>query len=160
MWNQELASQKKNTVSNQGKCTRIFSGQIDYKLWDIPELMMQANAWPMAPSLGREWHVPGPATQDGLAIGPHDDARSHASRELVSEMLAGLGKFADGGVEAMELERMLFTSLTSILTFSLTRFHRFNAFANQEMLQHSIPLPLRLIRTRIKTSNLPVLMWI
>ena len=35
-------------------------------LWDIPEVMMQANAWPMAPSLGREWHVPAPATQDGL----------------------------------------------------------------------------------------------
>ena len=29
-------------------------------LWDIPELMMQANAWPMAPSLGLEYHVPGP----------------------------------------------------------------------------------------------------
>ena len=24
-------------------------------LWDIPEVMMQAGAWPMAPSLGREW---------------------------------------------------------------------------------------------------------
>ena len=24
-------------------------------IWDIPELMMQAKAWPMAPSLGREW---------------------------------------------------------------------------------------------------------
>ncbi|MDE0111124.1 MAG: ester cyclase, partial [Albidovulum sp.] len=35
-------------------------------LWDIPELMIQAGAWPMSPSLGREWHVPGPATQDGL----------------------------------------------------------------------------------------------
>ena len=35
-------------------------------IWDIPELMMQAGAWPMAPSLGREWHVPGPATQDGI----------------------------------------------------------------------------------------------
>jgi len=27
-------------------------------LWDIPEVMMQACAWPMSPSLGREWHVP------------------------------------------------------------------------------------------------------
>jgi hypothetical protein len=35
-------------------------------LWDIPEVMMQARAWPMAPSIGREWHVPGPATQDGV----------------------------------------------------------------------------------------------
>ncbi|MCI2285422.1 ester cyclase [Colwellia sp. MSW7] len=39
-------------------------------IWDIPEVMMQAKAWPMVPSLGREWHVPGPATQDGLSIVP------------------------------------------------------------------------------------------
>ena len=44
-------------------------------LWDIPELMLQAGAWPMAPSLGREWQVPGPATQDGLVSGPRDAAR-------------------------------------------------------------------------------------
>ncbi|MEP1208890.1 MAG: ester cyclase [Rhizobiaceae bacterium] len=74
-------------------------------LWDIPELMMQAGAWPMAPSLGREWHVPGPATQDGLSIGAHDEARSQASWQLVSDMLAGLGNFAEGGVEAMQLEK-------------------------------------------------------
>jgi hypothetical protein len=28
-------------------------------LWDIPEVMMQANAWPMAPSLGLEFCIPG-----------------------------------------------------------------------------------------------------
>ena len=38
-------------------------------LWDIPELMMQAGAWPMGPSLGRGWHVPGPAPQPGLRVG-------------------------------------------------------------------------------------------
>ena len=32
-------------------------------IWDIPEVMMQANAWVMAPSLGREWHVPSPTRQ-------------------------------------------------------------------------------------------------
>lgn len=74
-------------------------------LWDIPELMIQAGAWPMAPSLGREWHVPGPATQNGLSIGAHDAAHAHASWQLVSNMLAGLGNFAEGGVEAMELEK-------------------------------------------------------
>ncbi|MCR9135284.1 MAG: ester cyclase [Alphaproteobacteria bacterium] len=73
-------------------------------LWDIPELMMQAGAWPMAPSLGREWHVPGPAKQDGLVAGTHDDERTAASRKLVSDMLAALGNFAEGGVEAMRLE--------------------------------------------------------
>lgn len=72
-------------------------------LWDIPELMMQAGAWPMAPSLGREWHVPAPATQDGLKMAAHDEAHSKASLDLVGAMLAGLAKFAEGGVEAMRL---------------------------------------------------------
>ena len=51
---------------------RIVDGKVEeiQALWDIPEVMMQANAWPMAPSLGREWCVPGPATQDGLVPGP------------------------------------------------------------------------------------------
>lgn len=73
-------------------------------LWDIPEVMMQAQAWPMVPSLGREWQVPGPATQDGLVSGPRDVERSAGSVRLVSEMLAGLGNFAEGGADAMRLE--------------------------------------------------------
>jgi predicted ester cyclase len=72
-------------------------------LWDIPEVMMQARAWPLAPSLGREWLVPGPATVDGLVPGPRDSARSAASAQLVFEMLEALGRFATGGVEAMRL---------------------------------------------------------
>lgn len=72
-------------------------------LWDIPEVMMQANAWPLSPSLGREWQVPGPALQDGIVAGPRDDARSEASRKLVSDMLAALTDYATGGVEAMRL---------------------------------------------------------
>ena len=72
-------------------------------LWDIPEVMLQARAWPMAPALGREWQVPGPATQDGMPSGPRDHDRSQASLTLVGNMLAGLGKFATGGVEAMRL---------------------------------------------------------
>ena len=39
-------------------------------IWDVPEVMMQANSWPMAPSLGREYHIPGPATLDGIVTGP------------------------------------------------------------------------------------------
>lgn len=74
-------------------------------LWDIPELMMQARAWPMVPSLGREWHVPGPATQDGLVCAPRDAERSQANCQLVQDMLLGLSKFAAGGVDAMELEK-------------------------------------------------------
>lgn len=74
-------------------------------LWDIPELMMQARAWPMTPSLGREWQVPGPATQDGLAVAAYDPALSGASKQLVGDMLTGLSRFASGGVAAMELDK-------------------------------------------------------
>ena len=74
-------------------------------LWDIPQLMMQADAWPMAPSLGVEFHVPGPATQDGIVDGPSDEQQSAASMQLVRNMVDGLGKYADGGHEAMQLER-------------------------------------------------------
>lgn len=74
-------------------------------LWDIPELMMQARAWPMAPALGREWQVPGPATQDGLVAGPRDAERSSQSLQVVLDMLAGLSRFASGGVQAMALEK-------------------------------------------------------
>ena len=86
---------------------RLVDGQVVemQALWDIPELMLQAGAWPMAPSLGREWQVPGPATQDGLALGPRDGPRSASSQQLVLDMLAGLSRYATGGVAAMQLER-------------------------------------------------------
>jgi len=74
-------------------------------LWDIPELMLQAGAWPMVPSLGREWLVPSPATQDGLAIVPKDDDHSKRSLDLVSAMIDGLSKYAEGGAAAMQLEK-------------------------------------------------------
>ncbi|GAB4149352.1 MAG: nuclear transport factor 2 family protein [Sphingomonadales bacterium] len=85
---------------------RIEEGRVAemQALWDLPELMMQAGAWPMAPSLGREWHVPAPASQDGLAIAPRDAQHSTSSFQLVADMLAGLAKYAEGGVEAMRLD--------------------------------------------------------
>ena len=38
-------------------------------IWDIPELMMQADAWPMGPQLGAYLATPAPMTQDGLRAG-------------------------------------------------------------------------------------------
>lgn len=73
-------------------------------IWDIPEVMMQAKAWPMVPSLGREWHVPAPATQDGLSIMPNSQLAAQ-SATLVSDMCNSLGNYATGGVEAMELDK-------------------------------------------------------
>jgi len=72
---------------------------------DIPELMMQAGVWPMVPSLGREWHVPGPATQDGLARSDYDPIHSADSYDLVEQMCISLGNYATGGVEAMQLDK-------------------------------------------------------
>jgi predicted ester cyclase len=85
---------------------RVEQGQIIemQAIWDIPELMMQANAWPMVPSLGREWHVPGPATQDGIISGPRDDMRSNSSLKTVNDMCAGLANFSTGGTDAMALD--------------------------------------------------------
>lgn len=74
-------------------------------LWDIPEVMMQAEAWPMVPSLGREWHVPAPAPQNGLVPAPRYEAQATASLRLVGDMCDALGNYATGGVEAMQLEK-------------------------------------------------------
>jgi predicted ester cyclase len=74
-------------------------------LWDIPQVMMQANAWPMTPSLGVEWMVPGPATQDGIITIPYNEKKANASLQLVLDMLASLEKYAEHGAEAMNLER-------------------------------------------------------
>lgn len=74
-------------------------------LWDIPELMMQAGAWPMGPSLGREWHVPGPATQNGINNTELDVSRSRVSQQVVIDMLTDMGKHPTEAMEAMNLER-------------------------------------------------------
>ncbi len=84
---------------------RIDGGKIVemQAIWDIPELMMQAGAWPMAPSLGREWLTPAPATQDGL--GPHGSGGAE-SLSTVRDMLIHMGKHpSEGGPEVMEMER-------------------------------------------------------
>ncbi len=75
-------------------------------LWDIPEVMMQAGAWPMVPSLGREWHVPGPATCDGLVPGPYDADAGAATCQHIIDMLTHMKRHpSQGGPEVMEMER-------------------------------------------------------
>jgi len=74
-------------------------------IWDIPQLMMQADAWPMSPSLGVEWIVPGPATEDGLTIKSNPE-QAKASMEHVLAMLTDMGKHPlNGGPEVMQLEK-------------------------------------------------------
>ena len=75
-------------------------------IWDVPEVMMQANSWPMAPSLGREYHIPGPATLDGIVTGPWNKQKSDRSCSLVIEMLEYMKLHpSTGGPEVMEMER-------------------------------------------------------
>ena len=73
-------------------------------IWDIPEVMMQARAWPLSPSLGREWHVPAPATQDGLAING-TDAQAIATRQHIIDMLKAMSRHPVQPPTAMELPR-------------------------------------------------------
>jgi predicted ester cyclase len=72
-------------------------------LWDIPQVMMQANAWAMTPMLGVDF-VPAPATQDGILTDlPYNKEAADKSVKLVSDMLAGLHE-SPKGVEAMKLD--------------------------------------------------------
>jgi predicted ester cyclase len=74
-------------------------------IWDLPEVMMQAKCWPFSLSLGTEWHVPGPTTQDGIHLFEEDKSLTAQSHQLVLDMLNSLGKFAEGGVAAMNLDK-------------------------------------------------------
>ncbi|MFT2109708.1 ester cyclase [Marinomonas sp. 2405UD68-3] len=86
---------------------RIEEGRIVemQAVWDIPEVMMQAGVWPLSVSLGREWHVPGPATQDGIIASDDNSERSAISLDIVANMCESLGEFSDGGVDAMKLDQ-------------------------------------------------------
>ncbi len=116
---------------------RLEQGQIVemQALWDIPQVMMQACAWPMAPALGVEWLVPGPAPQNGLVEGPRDEARSAKSLGLVREMLDSLSKFSQGGHRAMNLEKYWHPKMTWYGPAGIGTNRRLSGFRNW----HQIP---------------------
>jgi predicted ester cyclase len=70
-----------------------------YCLWDLLDLMRQAGCWPIAPSLGAEGMWPGPATQDGLRLGPAVDET--AAFDIVMAMHAALGAFDGKSVHSV-----------------------------------------------------------
>ena len=75
-------------------------------IWDLPELMLQADAWPMSPSLGRELFIPGPAAQDGLRFDGRSARQGTHSLGVVTEMLTNLSRHPlEGGPEIMKAER-------------------------------------------------------
>jgi predicted ester cyclase len=119
-------------------------------LWDIPEVMMQANAWPMTPSLGVEWLVPGPATQDGIVSGSYDETKSDASLELIEDMLTAMGKHPlEGGVEIMELESFWHPKMNWYGPAGIGTVRRISGFRNW----HQIPFLKAMPDRRGSTSG-------
>ena len=86
---------------------RIAGGKITEMqgIWDIPEVMMQAGAWPMGPALGRTWPAPAPATSDGVRTGDRDPADSERSAQHVIGMLGDMGRHPTEPEEAMRLDQ-------------------------------------------------------
>ncbi|MGF1767274.1 ester cyclase [Enterovibrio makurazakiensis] len=81
-------------------------------IWDIVEVMKQANAWPMAPSLGREGLVPAPATLDGIKP-MNGELSGSDSLDIVIRMLDNLGRHpSQGGPDVMKLPEAWHEDLT------------------------------------------------
>ncbi|AHM05829.1 hypothetical protein roselon_03582 [Roseibacterium elongatum DSM 19469] len=82
----------------------IKNGQVTemQAIWDIPELMMQARAWPMAPQLGAFLNTPAPMSGDGLRL----SGDGQAALDHVIAMLTDLCRYpAEGSPEVMKLDR-------------------------------------------------------
>ncbi|MEL6946149.1 MAG: ester cyclase [Pseudomonadota bacterium] len=86
---------------------RLVDGRVAemQALWDIPELMMRSGVWPMAPSLGHEWLVPGPLTQDGLQVENADPDHGARSLAHVRDMLNAMTRHPKEPPTVMELPR-------------------------------------------------------
>lgn len=71
-------------------------------IWDLPELMMQARAWPMAPQLGAYLCTPAPMTSDGLTV----SGDGQAAHDHVIAMLNDLCKYpANPDPNVMQLDK-------------------------------------------------------
>lgn len=57
---------------------------------DVLSVMRQAGHFPLPPSTGASVIHPGPATHDGIMLGPQDPATSTATMQLVERMIATL----------------------------------------------------------------------
>ncbi|MFK7861292.1 MAG: ester cyclase [Granulosicoccus sp.] len=71
-------------------------------IWDLPELMMLAGAWPMAPQLGAFLCTPGPMTADGLMV----SGDGGVTQKHVRAMLEDLCRYpANPDPAIMQLEK-------------------------------------------------------
>ena len=115
---------------------RFQDGQIVemQALWDIPQVMQQAGAWPLSPSLAVEWVVPGPASNDGIIDSPYDAARSKASLDWVTDMLNAL-KNNNISVDAMQLDKYWHPKMMWYGPAGIGSMRRISGFRNW----HQIP---------------------
>lgn len=119
-------------------------------LWDIPQVMMQARAWPMTPSLGVEWMAPAPATQDGLSLPPRDEKVSADSLKLVTDMINGLERHAEGGPEAMRLSSYWHPKMTWYGPAGIGTNRRITGFRNKHQIPFLKALPDRGMKEDVK----------
>jgi predicted ester cyclase len=71
-------------------------------IFDIPGLMIQAGAWPLARPLGPAIIAPGPSTRDGVdPSGTQDESRQ--SMLLVEAMIAGLMRYDGKNLPSMRM---------------------------------------------------------
>lgn len=131
---------------------RIEDGRIVemQSLWDIPQVMMQARAWPMTPSLGVNWSAPAPAPQNGIVSGPRDEAQSEASKKLVLDMLAGLQKHAEGGPEAMNLPAYWHPKMTWYGPAGIGTNRRISGFRNWHQIPFLKGMPDRTMNAEVE----------
>jgi predicted ester cyclase len=75
-----------------GEFHRMEHGKIveSHVFLGFAELIIALGLWPLDVSRGYEGVVPGPATHDGIVIGPSDKETSRASADLVEGMLKKL----------------------------------------------------------------------
>lgn len=90
-----------------GEFCRIEDGFVaeSYVIFDILDLMRQADIWPLPKSLGVADRIPGPATRDGVSLSlpsPSSAEESNRSLKLVEAMIAGLMRYDGKSFESMQ----------------------------------------------------------
>ena len=111
-------------------------------LWDIPQVMLQAGAWPMMPSLAPEWVVPGPATEDGIITAAYDQAKSQASLDWVTAMLVALERSPEG-LAAMQIDRHWHPKMMWYGPAGIGSMRRISGFRNWHQIPFLKALPDR-----------------
>ncbi len=88
-----------------GAFEKMVGGQIveSRTLLDLPALMIQTRQWPLAPSLGAELVVPGPATRDGVTLNRRDPGEGDETTSRLMAMFEGLRSYDGNTLASMSM---------------------------------------------------------